>query len=151
MDVAALQTAGQPRAAILDQVDFDPGMALAMTGQKTGKEILDHLRRGADSQDPRLAALQGLRALAQAFDISQQASRPLEQILALGRQAHAAADAVEERHAELGFQSADLPRRSRLREVQSRGGAPEAALLGDGDESAQLAQLHRCIPKFHHR
>ena len=66
----------------------------------------------------------------------------LEQHLAGGRELDAARGAVEQRLAELGLEAADLLRERRLRDVQPLGGAAEVPLLGDGDEVAQVPELH---------
>jgi hypothetical protein len=50
---------------------------------------------------------------------------------------------VQQRHAELGLEPPDLLRERRLGDVQPVGGAAEMALLGDGDERAQVSELHR--------
>jgi hypothetical protein len=50
VDIAALQAARQPRAALFDQANLDPGVPPAIEHQKIGKQRLDHLRRGADAQ-----------------------------------------------------------------------------------------------------
>jgi hypothetical protein len=44
--------------------------------------------------------------------------------------------------AELGLQGFDLPRRGRLRHVQPGGRASDAASIHDGNESAQMAEVH---------
>ena len=68
------------------------------------------------------------------------------------RQRGAPAVAVEQRHAELGLELADLLADARLGEVQAVGGAAEVKLLGDGDERAQLPQFHgRMIGAAFHR
>ena len=66
----------------------------------------------------------------------------LEQHLAGGSELDAAGGAVEQRLAELGLEAADLLRERRLRDVQPRSGAAEVPLLGDGDEVAQVPELH---------
>ena len=53
-----------------------------------------------------------------------------------------AADAREERDAELGLQAADLLADRRLREVQRLGGGAERAALGGGQEVLELLQVH---------
>ena len=50
--------------------------------------------------------------------------------------------AVEEPHAELGLELADLLADGRLRHVQALGGAAEMQLLRDRDEVPQVSQLH---------
>jgi hypothetical protein len=50
--------------------------------------------------------------------------------------------ADQETCTELRLERADLLTEGRRGEVESSGGAAEMALLGDGDEVAQVAQLH---------
>ena len=66
-----------------------------------------------------------------------------EEGLAGGRQLDPPARPIEEREAELGLEGLDLPAQRRLRDVRRARGAPEMALLGDGDEVAQVPELHR--------
>jgi hypothetical protein len=54
--------------------------------------------------------------------------------------------AREEGGAELALEIADLPAERRLGDVQSRGRVTEVQLLGDGDEVAEVAQLHGLRP-----
>jgi hypothetical protein len=49
---------------------------------------------------------------------------------------------VEQLDAELGLQAPDLRRQTRLGDPEPLGSAREAALLGDRDEVAQMAELH---------
>jgi hypothetical protein len=49
----------------------------------------------------------------------------------------------EQRHPEAGLQRLDLLRQRRRGDVHALSGTAEVQLLGDGDEVAQLAKLHR--------
>ncbi len=60
----------------------------------------------------------------------------------LGR-CHRAAGAVEQGLPHLLLQLADLGAEAGLGQVQPGGGAGEAALFDDGDEVAQLTELHK--------
>ena len=75
-------------------------------------------------------------------DRGQDLAAALEQHLAGGRELDAARGPVQQRLAELGLEAADLLRERRLRDVQALGGAAEVPLLGDGDEVAQVSELH---------
>ncbi len=55
----------------------------------------------------------------------------------------AAADAREQRDAELGLERAHLLREGRLGEVELAGGAAERAMLGRCEEVGELLQSHR--------
>jgi hypothetical protein len=50
---------------------------------------------------------------------------------------------LEQRRPELALEVADLPTQWRLRDVQPLGGAAEVQFFGDGDEVAEVAELHR--------
>jgi hypothetical protein len=50
--------------------------------------------------------------------------------------------AVQEHHAELGLELADLLAHCRLGDVEPLRRAPEVKLLGDGDEVAEMSQFH---------
>jgi len=54
----------------------------------------------------------------------------------------AAADTIEERQAELGFQVSQLPGERRLRQLQLHGCARDAARVGHRDEIPQVPELH---------
>ena len=88
---------------------------------------------------PRAARSVSSAALSTAARISRAAH---EQDLARRRELDAARRAVQQRHAELGLEPPDLLRERRLGHVQALGGAAEVAFLGDGDERAQVAELH---------
>jgi hypothetical protein len=64
-----------------------------------------------------------------------------------GGELHAARDAREERRADVALEVADLPAQRRLGDVQARRRAAEVQLLGDGDEVAQVAELHGGLPR----
>ena len=89
-----------------------------------------------------LAARRAARVLDRRRRPRQDLRPALEQHLAGGRELDAARGAVQQRLPELGLEAADLLRERRLRDVQPRGGAAEVALLGDGDEVAQVPELH---------
>jgi hypothetical protein len=57
-------------------------------------------------------------------------------------QLHPAAHALEQRRAQLLLDQTDAPADRRLRAVEPAGGAGEAAELGDGDEGADLVDVH---------
>jgi hypothetical protein len=50
MNIATVEAARQTRAAVLDQMDFDSGMAPPIPLQEPGEQCLHHLRCGADPQ-----------------------------------------------------------------------------------------------------
>ena len=96
----------------------------------------------ADGEAAVLAARGAARVLDRGVDGGEDLARALEQHLAGGRELDAARGAVEQRLSELGLEAADLLRERRLGDVQAFGGAAEVPLLGDGDEVAQVPELH---------
>ena len=108
MSVAALEVYEQTSAAVLDEVDFHAGVAAPVADQEARQQVLDHLRRRADAKDPGLAGLERARPLAERVGFRQQAAAAPEQIFALRGQPNAATDPVEQRHAQLTLQGADL-------------------------------------------
>ena len=78
----------------------------------------------------------------QAVDLREHALRVAEDDAALGGELDLAARAAEDLDAELGLEAPDLLRDRRLREVQLLGGLRERAVAGDGDDGAQVTELH---------
>jgi hypothetical protein len=72
----------------------------------------------------------------------------LEQHRAGGTQAHAAAMACEQRHAQLLLQFSDLPAQRGLGEAQLVGGAADTAGARNVHEIAKLFQFHLAQPRL---
>src|SRR5204862_1596942 len=81
--------------------------------------------------------------VAGALDVAQDAHRAFEQLLAGLGQPDPAIGSGEQRHPELLFEPLHMAGQRRLRQAQMRRGAGDAAELGDPDEIAEAAQLHR--------
>jgi hypothetical protein len=95
--------------------------------------------------DPQRAGLSGSQSactLAERLDVLQQAAAAPQQVLAFGRQFDPAADTVEQRNPELGLESLDLARRSRLAQAQLLMSGGEASGFRNDDECAQLSKIH---------
>ncbi|MNT54097.1 hypothetical protein D3C72_1912310 [compost metagenome] len=100
-------------------------------------------RRGERNADlSRLAQRRLAHDLARAFQMRQRAARLIQKQRAGLRQFHAAAGARQQRRPQFFFQRLDLQAQRRLADVQPAGGLAEAQFLGDGDEVAQLAEIH---------
>src|SRR3981189_2883552 len=123
MNVATFKAAIQPDAAILHEMDLHVRMAAAVSAQKIRQQVLDHLRRGANPKYSGLATLEQARPLADGFYLCQHTTKTPQEVFALRCQLDAAADTVEQLHAELGFESLDLPGGRRLRQIRPGGGA----------------------------
>ena len=79
---------------------------------------------------------------ARRLDLVEDPSRALDQARAGVGHRHAPRRAIDERHAELGLQRADLSRQRRLRHVRTCGGAREVLLLRQRDQVPELPDLH---------
>ena len=84
-----------------------------------------------------------LHDMAQPVGLHDQAPRFVEQGRAGAGQAHRALGAVEQGGPDLGLEILDVLRERRLGDRQSLGGAAEMQLLGDRQEAAKRAQVHR--------
>src|SRR5207245_2478594 len=78
--------------------------------------------------------------------IRQQLRGPTGECLTGERGGHAFGVAVQEHHAELMLEVADLPRERRLRDVQLRGGTAQASGPRYRNEVPQVPQVHRVPP-----
>ena len=124
------------------EVEHDAGQLPAQGGGERRKHRVGRGAGETDREPPVLAARGAAGVLNRGIDRRQNLSAPLEQYLAGGRELDAARGAVQERLAELGLEAADLLGERRLRDVKPRGGSAEMPLLGDGDEVAQMPELH---------
>jgi hypothetical protein len=126
-------------------VDIDTGMPPPIARQEPGEKRLHGLRRRADSKHAALAALEGFRPLAERIGSGQQLARSPQQVLAFDREMDATTDSVEELHAQLGLECANLTRQRGLAQVEAGAGAGEAAGVHDRHEGAQVSEVHvRC-------
>ena len=80
--------------------------------------------------------------VAGSLEVAQDALRALKQLLPAFGQPHAAIGAREQGDFELVFEPLDMPGQRRLRDVEMRRGARDAAKLGDADEIVKAAQFH---------
>ena len=85
-----------------------------------------------------MAPISRLRVL----DVEAHALGPLQQHLAGGGEADAAAGLLEQRSAAVFLEPPHAARQRRLRAVQLGRGAADVLQLGDGLEVAQVAQVH---------
>jgi hypothetical protein len=60
-------------------------------------------------------------------------------------------DAVEQRHAQFGLERTDLSGRSRLAEIQPGRRPGYAAVIHNGNEGSQIAEVHFAITILHKR
>src|SRR4029079_3689838 len=102
----------------------------------------DRVRRVADAQPAELALAGAACRLAGDLGLADHAPRLLEQDGTRGSEGDAAMRAVQQQHAELGLELADLLAHCRLSDVQPLRRAPGVQLLGDGDEVSEMSQFH---------
>jgi hypothetical protein len=146
--LAVVESSGQAGPTVLDEVDLHVREAAPVAGQERRQHAFDHLRGRADPEHPGLAKLERARPPFQRVGVEDQTAAASDQVLALGREPDAPPDAVEQPHAELGLEGADLPRQGRLTDVQPADGSTEAARVDDGREGAQVSQLHACARRI---
>jgi hypothetical protein len=87
------------------------------------------------------------RGLARGVDLKQRQPRVIEKGASGRGERDATRATLQQRHANLEFEVADLPAQRRLRGMEPPlGGIGQAAFLGNGNEIAQVAQLHSPLP-----
>ena len=118
------------------------GIALVEAREQQRQVDRAHRVQRADRQPAGLDPGERLQLGLRGVELGQRPARAGDEQLAGLRHRDAARRALDERHAELRLEAADLLRERRLRDVLARGGAREVALVGERDEIAQLAQIH---------
>ncbi|MNN19294.1 hypothetical protein D3C81_1325300 [compost metagenome] len=130
--------------AVQDELDLGIGIP----------EGEQHLRNGVENPraedgdvEPAELALAGpLGPLGRLIDQRPDVARFLEEQLAGPGQLHAARGAGKQPHAQFILQLLDLPGQGRLRDVQAGCGPPDVLLFGNGDEVAEMTQIHAGRP-----
>jgi hypothetical protein len=100
------------------------------------------LRSGAQPEHSHLPGFECACSLAKRFGFAQEASTALKQVLAFGCQLEAAADAVEQGHAQFDLEVMELTGGGGLGHVESSGRTRDAARLGNLDECAEVTKIH---------
>ena len=98
-------------------------------------------REGADGQLARLPSRGLARQHARMLHAAEDVARLLQEDAACIGHRHAMVVALQQLHAEVGLQAADLLAQRGLRRVQPLGGTGETELLGDGHVVAQVSKL----------
>ena len=132
----------EPHHAGMHHLEFDPREIAAHPREQLGHQ--DRAQGRGDAEDDAAAGMGVLGAdfVAGALDVAQDAGGAFQQLLAGLGQPDAAIGAGEQRHAELLLEPLHMPGQRRLREVQMRRGAGDAAEFGDADEVIEAAQFH---------
>src|SRR5262249_58128755 len=95
-------------SAVLHEMELNRRVAAPVAGQKIRQHVLDHLWRGTDPKYSGLARFEQTRAFTERVGFRQQVAAAPEQVFTLRRQLDAATDAVEQWHAQFGFQRVNL-------------------------------------------
>jgi hypothetical protein len=89
-----------------------------------------------------LAAAYALGVFDQLVDAGEEVAAPEPEAMAGAGQADVTSGTFEEPHAQLRLEIVDLPPQRRLRDAEPGGCPGEGAGLGDGDEVAEVTELH---------
>jgi hypothetical protein len=120
MEVPAFHQFVQANTTIFSQADVHVGTRALELRQETSQDALHDLRGGPDPKDSGHPANQASGAFDEGCRVSEHVTTLSEQILTFRGELDAAANAVQETHAKLRFQIADLPRKRRLADVAER-------------------------------
>ena len=152
--VELAQLLGRPH---LVQPQRDVRRLHAKRAQQLGHERVHGRADEADGEAPDLAALHAPRLARGVLDRGEDLARADEERRPGGGQLDLALVAQQQRRADLLLELADLLAQRRLGHVQALRRAAEVQLLGDGDEVAQVSELHGssvmmvAIDEFHAR
>jgi len=138
---AGAQVVEQRSRGLLADVHAQPRVALP-DGVEERLEAVPGAGGQPDGQVAGLAAAGRLRCGERLVDGAQGGAGRLQQRLAGLGELDAARRALQQRHAELLLEPGDRGAQRLLGDVHAARGAREVQLLGDGDEVAQVAQLH---------
>jgi len=132
-------------------VNFNAGVNLPVAREECRELVLDYLGGGANPQYSGLACLERARPILERFHFDEQAAAAPQDVFTFGREPGSAADAVEQRYTKVPFELLDLPRESRLAEMQVGRGPGKAAQVDDFGERPKVAEVHlRPISYLHH-
>src|SRR5262249_60841976 len=138
---------GEPGSPLPAEPQRDSRRRAAVAREEAGQR-LEHLGRGAETEHARVAGSEGPRPLAERFGPGQEVPAQRDQVLALTRESHPTADAIEEAHAQLALAGTDLTPEGGLTDPQPGCRLREPARLGDRREVAEVSQVHNdsCLP-----
>jgi hypothetical protein len=143
VDVQALHGGDHAGTVVDAQVDLGLRRLPQQFGDARRQQVVADGGTGGQHQPQRCALRRvaaGGQLPLQVGGVDQQGARRLQQRAAVPVQGQAAADAVEQRGAEVRLQLLQGGAAGRLRERDGLAGGGGAAMVGDGDEDLQLAQ-----------
>ena len=152
-----MQRADAHRAvdALLDQVDgavagaqrqLQPRMAAQQARQRRRHQAARDAAGHVDDEPPGNLALALLEQVVDVLDLGQQRPQALQQLGAVGGQAHLARGPVQQPRAQLGLQLLDCGRDGSARQLQRIGGLDETAHLRHLREDAVLFESVHAPP-----
>ena len=140
--VSGFQARRQATALVFNKLNLDARMTLAVALQKVREQIFHDLGSGPNTQYAGLTGLECTCPLAERFRFRQQTTAAHKKVLAFRGELDATPDPIEQTDAQLALERMNLPRRCRLRQVQSDRGACKTAVVSDRNEGAQKSQIH---------
>ncbi|MNS86056.1 hypothetical protein D3C72_1199410 [compost metagenome] len=126
----------------LGQAHLDLAGVVAQHADQLGQHAVEHRRHEADAEPALLVTADAPRTLQCFFQPLGQLERLFEQEAAGLGQLQATAHAIEQRHAHLFLELADLARQRRLGHVQQGCRPRHIEFLRDGLEIAQVPEFH---------
>jgi hypothetical protein len=142
LDAAVAQGIGLRAGEERVEADVDGREARAPDPEDAREDVQIGRRHEPDGQLADLAAAGAARRAHGALRVREHPAHLVEERMPRGGELDAAVRAMEQVDAELAFELSDLLAERRLRHVQARRGAAEVQLLRDGQEVAEVAELH---------
>jgi hypothetical protein len=130
-------------------MDLDQRSRFQVPGEKRRHDALDGLGGGGDAENADAPPAHRLGVLAELGGRGQEIAAARQEPLAVTRQLDPTSRAVEEPDAELRREVVHLPRQRGLRDAEPGRRARERPRLGDGQEVAEMTELHRTMPWRH--
>src|SRR5690606_2430740 len=127
---------------LLDQQQLQPREALPHLRHHVWKQVGAESRKDAEADGARLGIGGAARGFLDLIDFAKDAPRALGDVASDRRQHHAAWCALDQSDLQLFLHLADLRRQRWLADEAGRGGPAEMPVLGQGDEVAEVAQVH---------
>jgi hypothetical protein len=90
-------------------------------------------------EHPGLTGLEGPRSLADRLNIDQEATAPLEQVLACGRQLDATPDQVKQSNTQFRLERMELSGNGRLAEINAASRPAQSSGIGNAHKGPQVA------------
>ena len=139
---ALAQQAQQGLGLLLHQQQLQAREALAHAGHHVRQQVGPERGEQAQAHAAGLRVAGAPRQFAQLLDVGHDPARALGHLQAHRGEHHAPGRALHQRHAQLVLELADLGAQRGLADEAGRRGLAEVAVVGEGDEVAQVTQVH---------